>query len=133
MGAVCPESTPQAPPLTNVLRGRAAEERRGDRGELVQLEEDPTLDDIRLRAADLALDIALRDSDPFTADVVEALLADLPPQTSASVVKDLRDKATEARATRRAIAQSFGSRSQSNPASAPSQQTNQRTGFSGGF
>ena len=100
---------------------------------LVQLEEDPTLDDIRLRAADLALDIALRDSDPFTADVVEALLADLPPQTSASVVKDLRDKATEARATRRAIAQSFGSRSQSNPASAPSQQTNQRTGFSGGF
>ena len=100
---------------------------------LVQLEENPALDTVRLQAADLALDIAVRDSDPFTADVVEALLADLPSRTPQSVVDALQSKATDARSTRRAIAQGLGTRVQNTSTATPTQQPNQQTGLSGGF
>ena len=104
---------------------------------LTQLLEDATRDKVRLRAADLAIEIAQRDSDPYTADVVEALLSDIPPQTSAEVLKVLHSKVVEAHAARHAIAQSFNANGTSVPSTAASatstQDTHPRSGYSGGF
>ena len=75
---------------------------------LVQLQDDPSLDDARTQAADLALEIALRDNDPFTADVVESLLSDLPVNSAPQLVEAMRNKASLARSARRAIAQRHG-------------------------
>jgi hypothetical protein len=72
---------------------------------LVQLEADPTLGEVRLAAADLALEIALREGDPLTADVAESLLSDLPVDSDPRLVESMRDKAQLARSARRSIAQ----------------------------
>ncbi len=75
---------------------------------LVDLEANPSCGESRLAAADLALEIALRDADPFTADVVESLLSDLPVDSDPRLIESMRDKALLARSARRSIAQRHG-------------------------
>ncbi len=82
---------------------------------LVQLEDDPSCGEARLAAADLALEVALRDADPFTADVVESLLSDLPVDSDPRLIESMRDKAMLARSARRSIAQRHGASRDSAP------------------
>ena len=92
---------------------------------LIQLQDDPSLDDARLNAADLAIEIALSDNDPFTADVVESLLSDLPVNSAPQVIESLRTKSALAQSARRAIAQRHG-KSRGSQAPSASQRTSRR-------
>ena len=67
------------------------------------LDETPADAELRSRTAELAVKVALREGDPSTADVAEALLADLPEPAERSVIDHLEYTAATARAARRAI------------------------------
>ena len=70
---------------------------------LQRLDDAPDDAELRARAAELAVRVALREGDPSTADVAEALLADLPQPADPRVVDRLEHTAATARAARRAI------------------------------
>ena len=48
---------------------------------------------------------ALRDADPFTADMVESLLSDLPVDSDPRLIESMRNKAMLPRSARRSITQ----------------------------
>jgi len=70
---------------------------------LQRLDDAPDDGELRARTAELAVKVALREGDPSTADVAEALLADLPETSEPHVVERLELAAATARAARRAI------------------------------
>ncbi|HJN76744.1 MAG TPA: hypothetical protein QGF58_22635 [Myxococcota bacterium] len=70
---------------------------------LQRLNDTPDDGELRARTAELAVKVALREGDPSTADVAEALLTDLPQPADSRVVDRLEHTAATARAARRAI------------------------------
>ncbi len=67
------------------------------------LERHPGEIGVRIETADLAVTLALRSGDARTADIAEALLADLPADTPQDQVHVLKHISATARAARRAI------------------------------
>lgn len=69
---------------------------------LERLGQDPDNHDLRLHTADLAIAVALRQADPFTTEVVDALSVDSPNATDAQQA-ELKEKVALARAARIAL------------------------------
>ena len=91
---------------------------------LERLGQDPDNHDLRLHTADLAIAVALRQADPFTTEVVDALSVDWPQATDAQR-SEMEEKVALARAARIALA-TPGAQSDEAPANSPAESRRER-------